>query len=823
MNRSLQETSGTNNHEAFPSSSACHAEEDFLPYPGATFEFEREMAFNGAIEPSPIHHPNTETPDFGQLRMLIGALLLTTLLAVGSALDAKTECISEELFSWLELVDDDKDVFDDTVIQDGTMECLNMFRFVVFPVGVTTFVFGLLALLVVHNHLKYLQTVSEGIIPSPLAALLQLLAPVTILTLAWTYGNFSIMLRPKKDSEGYRNNPYKSLAAVDQMGHIGDNANLYYLSWMSQTLVMVLFYQTCVACIRWCRRGFTPQHVDASKFPGDEITVQDQPQGILSYSTAVRLILFQKKRRKSWYQFMLRLRERSGFWVAAFCSSLVVLASSAYLYVEVLFSLAAQYANEGKIKYRDVCIIMKGRGGLPDEFCARTSFSVIAGGISVSLCLMAMALHLRTRRKFATDEDQNCGAIAIHILPGALGPEVSHILLRMEFMLSLCLSVLLGLNAIFATGVQGPAATVGNLYYASWLSFLLCLRICLGCLEEIYYIDRSVDAQSPSIGSSEISLNLDAYKTVPEKERPSRMRKYFFLSIFSTICAASAWDAAYNQAYCTRRQKYLIGAPAVVAVLSVILFLLCLNPGSYLVVSHIFCGGATSIICFLVWLVDLVITMHSEDSWAVNSIGELRLANLYYFSWAAIITAGLQMMSYIKPFLGQKAKGSMIMVWAAIVKVCAVIVGAATHVWYKIGGTCAGSDKDDGTWTFCSRTVFAIVVGIVGMFSGWIVLGTRLLNCSNSHRRSRAEALLSIFLVLLFGVAVALITSIGSPGQSVGDLYYATWLAFWVCIGIFVSCFDQMNQEDMNLQSETYITEFTTDYLDYEETVGSEG
>ena len=42
-----------------------------------------------------------------------------------------------------------------------------------------------------------------------------------------------------------------------------------------------------------------------------------------------------------------------------------------------------------------------------------------------------------------------------------------------------------------------------------------------------------------------------------------------------------------------------------------------------------------------------------------------------------------------------------------------------------------------------------------------------------------------------------MITGIGSPGQSVGDLYYSTWLAFIVSIGIFVSCYDQIKMEEL--------------------------
>jgi hypothetical protein len=46
--------------------------------------------------------------------------------------------------------------------------------------------------------------------------------------------------------------------------------------------------------------------------------------------------------------------------------------------------------------------------------------------------------------------------------------------------------------------------------------------------------------------------------------------------------------------------------------------------------------------------------------------------------------------------------------------------------------------------------------------------------------------------VLVFAVALAVITGIGGPGQSVGDLFYATWLAFLVSLGIAVSCYREL-------------------------------
>ena len=58
------------------------------------------------------------------------------------------------------------------------------------------------------------------------------------------------------------------------------------------------------------------------------------------------------------------------------------------------------------------------------------------------------------------------------------------------------------------------------------------------------------------------------------------------------------------------------------------------------------------------------------------------------------------------------------------------------------------------------------------------------------------EMFLSGLFVIIFGVAAFIITSIGGPGQSVGDLYIATWLSFLVSIGVCISCYDELLRDD---------------------------
>lgn len=628
---------------------------------------------------------------------------------------------------------------------------------------------------------------------------------------------------------------------------------------------MMLVYHVFVECIRryFRRRQEASQHIEQVRSFSEQITLHEQIQTMLSYTSARRLASLYKQKRKKWYQFMYHLRERSGIWVAAFFSSIILLASSAYVFVQVLVTLATSIYGSDDFRYRDVCAITGGSKEISDGFCIRSSFAVVAGVVASGLCLVALIMHILVRRRSASDESKqnSCTIMATQVLPGAMDPETYRLQLAIEFLLSFCLSVLLGFNAVFATGAQGPAATVGNLYYASWLSFLLCLRICLGCVEELYHVRTPLldddeirspektkelrrDISQGSISGSEISIDMNNYKRMAKKERQSRLRKYFFLAIFSMICFASAWDAAYNHgAVYSRDQRYLIVAPAAVSVVSVLTFFLCLKPELYAIVSHICFGGLLSILSFVAWLADVIILMHSDDSWAVNSIGEMKLANLYYFSCelelhhfyglsnvafsnlslaigAAILTAAMQMISYIKPLFGSQSKDATFLVWAGLVKVCMVILGASSHVWHNISDTCSLENLEAGERTFCSRTRGAMILALCSWVSGWIVMLSRIVGCLSQKTRARAEATLSIVLVVLFGVAVALITSIGGPGQSVGDLYYSTWLAFWVSVGIVVSCHDQIRQEEMEVLMERLKNEDENmHYVDFDHNV----
>jgi hypothetical protein len=631
-----------------------------------------------------------ERPDTAQLTQLVAVLLLTTVLGVLAALDAKYECLKHETYAVMDLTDDDggnagdenynydtetyQAAFDEArmIEADG---CLRMFRRVCLPVLAATLLMGFLGLWILRQ--------SQSTPALAVRWMSRLVVVLVALLVAQTYHVTLIMLRPRlqDDSE----NPFHSLGAVDVTGQIGGNANLYYLVWLSQILSISLVYLTVGALIR-ARRAAAQAALAQGLLPSTSWWILDEDYHRENHRS-----------RHTWYKSIYKLRVRTGIWTAALITCLVLTASAQYVWRQFMWPYVLLSSDNNVAKYDgqqhswsestnmdfSFCQTMaaNSEGLISATLCRRTVMAWFSGALSFLLSAFSIGMHLVARARahglVANEHRQQLYYMQrINIFRKLLNRH--QVPLVIELILSLVLSLLLGFNAVLTTGVQGPATTVGNLYYASWGSFLLVVRIGLGCLEEWYEVEKnkedkaiedkesttdpleaassteekatgvalsvdvdgsltSFETDSSDLSGSTSSVMMDAL----EKDRVDRLRSYFFLCIFSTCCAAAAFDAAVNQEEgLTKIQRFLILAPCLVALQSLVLFCLCFSKKCYLVVSHVCIGGLLSLLSFGLWLGTLVLTMHSDHSWAVNGIGEIRLANLYYFTWASILTAG---------------------------------------------------------------------------------------------------------------------------------------------------------------------------------------
>lgn len=521
-----------------------------------------------------------ERPDFGHFRSLVVGVLLVVLLSVGSAYDAQTSCIYHQADAILELVDDDNyGSAYDSAIQFESDKCIQMFKSI-FPTCVFICLLGILLILCSHG-VNVLQT-------TVLCAVL-----FTSMLVLQSYNVLIIMLKPKNSSS---KNPYQSLGAVDAYGTISDNANLFYLTWFSEVLILYGCYQIIVCGIRLV----THQHtVDFHK------TI-------------------------AWYQDLYRLRFRTGIWTAALIACGLIVVSSDFIWAQVILPYITELQTSQEPKTMAQYLMFCDHN-VP---CRRTMLSWSCGVLTSLLCLTAIGLHVSAKRggktfdDYMAEETSACGGGLVLHYPRPVATHTKTLSLRTELILAVFLSILLGINAVLVTGVQGPAAKVGILYYASWFSLFLTLRLCLGCVEEYYNIDEETTPVASHIVTKRSSSDSNS-ETTHEAVRLQRVRGYFFLSVFGLVCGASAYDASRpDKDYLNDVQYYMICSPFGVSLLSFFLFCASLSKRLYHVVSKFCVGGLLSIVTFGALLVDLILTMHSESSWAVNSIGEIEVANL---------------------------------------------------------------------------------------------------------------------------------------------------------------------------------------------------
>jgi hypothetical protein len=325
-----------------------------------------------------------------------------------------------------------------------------------------------------------------------------------------------------------------------------------------------------------------------------------------------------------------------------------------------------------------------------------------------------------------------------------------------------------------------------------------------------------------------------------EASRAKRVRRWASGCIFSSIYLMSALDAvsfkllffmcvlrlSYSHTFAEQTfhlsygnldlvQILMVICSAIFATFSLLMFSLCLNTNTYQFVDKFKFGGIISILLFFIWVGNLILTLHSESSWAVNEIGEVKTANLYYFTWATVLNAGLLMSSYVKRLLNPKKKPIMVALWITIVKICFVMFGSCCDMLLTIQDQCQAAVHGDETATFCERTIAGAFLGLIGMIAGAFAALFRYFHPSPKGFNQIFEAVMAAVLTVLFSFSLALITGIGGPGQSVGDLYYGSWLAFLASLGVTVSLYSEIKsqqhqQVERNLLCAESMDEYST-------------
>jgi len=604
--------------------------------------------------------------------------------------------------------------------------------------------------------------------------------------------------------------PY-SLYAINGLGEIGDNANLYHAIFAAFIFAFIIAHQYLYA---------------------------------LALLYLCKSYLYWKRNRLKTTLFF-RHRERVGSWIAILVAAFLVLISSSLLWTDVL-SEPCQVEEQQDDKLTMLSI--------HPRICSSTELAILMGTIGVIVSMFSVSVHSSSHR-FST-----------RTVPLSLEGAASFILVLLYGF---------GNMFVTGSYQGGLAENVGNLYYATWCCFLFSLRVFIGCVEEVYALDHEEEEETvaTSCGSSSSSSNhytsyrgsgrmklaatensdgpsnlasaqlsdaniskekgrghapasienfkeenlhddIFRYNNNSDSATPERpitfIKRWLTLALLSSINHGAAYDAAQQMYFTTfgyntgslkvmadtygsrmsASQKWTIVCPFLVMCFSLAMAMLHLWPRSFQIVSKHSAGLLFALVASALCASQIFISQHATNSFAVNHLGEIVSANLYYFTWGSMFSAGSNVAFYYHRVNPSAESSFEFILWFGLVKVGLIMVGASSHLWIEIKDSCrAGLSQEDDiiatsflqSASFCWRTNFSLYAGLIVTSLSICVSGMLVLKCNYViWFQNIVGSALTAFLTL----GVGFITGMGGPGASVGDLYYSTWLAFALSVAI---------------------------------------
>jgi uncharacterized membrane protein (UPF0136 family) len=184
------------------------------------------------------------------------------------------------------------------------------------------------------------------------------------------------------------------------------------------------------------------------------------------------------------------------------------------------------------------------------------------------------------------------------------------------------------------------------------------------------------------------------------------------------------------------------------------------------------------------WGAGLPVIMNPNNTIAVDALGFVENANLYFFAWmslaAIVFIFGSLAQEYSGVSVRDVAPNSKNGLWYGL---CASsIVVMATSVRLFTSRHC--SDSLEGSTRYCKRTKFSISVGAVSFVASAVVAYLLSMGLSGF-----IEFIACCVLLFLWCFGVGFTTFGSAPGATIGNLYFASWVSFIIIVILFGQAF----------------------------------
>lgn len=278
------------------------------------------------------------------------------------------------------------------------------------------------------------------------------------------------------------------------------------------------------------------------------------------------------------------------------------------------------------------------------------------------------------------------------------------------------------------------------------------------------------------------------------QHRSPRLTHWTAFLIFSCITMGAAIEV--RRSYETQtggdstdNQMWAIIFSALTFILTFIVVAMHLSAITSVLIIGTKLEGILCVLLFAFWVSVVSIVSDSRNALAVDENGRVSNGNLYYFSWAGFVCSITILVSYLRSAFNLDLAGEIrtrsarLNLWSGLLATSIVVSGSSVLIYQEFCQ--AGTSSKVGP--FCHRTSFTIALGVIGVVFSLYVVGSKI---ATSTAPFLVEASLSILMMTLYIFGVGFITSEYGPGATLGNLYYFTWMSFFLSFMLVASCFE---------------------------------
>jgi hypothetical protein len=190
---------------------------------------------------------------------------------------------------------------------------------------------------------------------------------------------------------------FHSLGAIDYIGNVGQNANLYYSGWISLLVSFALMYE--LGRITQKQYLVTQElETELSRISRYSLTETNAVETIMTWSKSQQQLI--KDNRSAWHESLYKLRFRTGIWLTTLISSIILYQSSHRVWENSIYPTAE--ANGEVQDDGTVCTILHGYfsldslndlGLMHPSKCERTRAARATGILCAGLSILALTAH----------------------------------------------------------------------------------------------------------------------------------------------------------------------------------------------------------------------------------------------------------------------------------------------------------------------------------------------------------------------------------------------------------------------------------------------